>query len=62
MTTEKKCYNCVNDEGMCLMSHTIKQIAHQLIVNIQINDAGETGYHVMIHTLAHDCLRFKSID
>jgi len=56
---EKKCKNCKHMD-ICKMYLDLVEMAIMLNTNMRKNDLGETGYMVMVNTLAHDCTRFEA--
>ena len=57
----KKCFHCEN-MLFCAAYHETQKMAGLLNNIMRVNDLGETGFEVIINTLAHDCVRFKKIE
>ena len=58
---DKKCYNCKYMD-ICHVYIQIVKLAIPLSLNMKISDFGESGYNVVINTIAHDCIQFDKLD
>jgi len=58
---EKKCFNCKHMD-ICYAYIQLAKISNILNSIMRINDIGESGFTVIINTLAHDCTKFESYE
>ena len=58
---EKKCFNCKHMD-ICHAYMQLVKISKTLNSIMRINDIGESGFIVIINTLAHDCTKFESYE
>ena len=55
---EKKCKNCKNMD-ICKMYLDLVAMAIILNTNIRKSPFNESGFTVMVDTMAHDCIKFE---